>query len=185
MLSSAFLLLLSASLSTALEINALIGVCPVTPLFEAELLPRANIDLKCVASVVEKTFPTEIPDAQFASWVLTKSPEMPACTVTVPASFSSEYLSYDQVISTFASTITSAIHNVKYTCGDPFTVSFTDRYCASSRTVLFTSRNKTDTTTLPKMTDTGPIVLGAAQHDAVPRALGILAIGTVLVALAL
>ncbi|VUC37138.1 unnamed protein product [Clonostachys rosea] len=181
----AFLLLLSASLSMALELDTLLGVCPVTPLFEAELLPRANIDLKCVASVVEKTFPTELPDARFASWILTESPEMAACTVTVPASFSSQYLSYDQVLSTFASTITSAVHNVKYTCGDPFTVSFTDRYCASSRTVLFTSRNKTDTTSLPMMTDTGPIILGAAGRDAVPRALSVLAIGAVLVALAL
>ncbi|CAG9987786.1 unnamed protein product [Clonostachys byssicola] len=181
----AFLLLLSASLSAALEINALIGVSPVSPLFESELLPRANIDLKCVASVVEKIFPTEIPNTRFASWVLTASPEMPACTVTVPASFSSEYLSYDKVISTVASTITSAVQNVKYTCGDPFTISFTDHYCASSRTVLFTSRNQTDTTVLPVMTDTGPIVLGAAQHDAVPRALSVLAIGTVIVALAL
>ncbi|CAH0047807.1 unnamed protein product [Clonostachys solani] len=181
----ALLLLCFTSFSLGAENSGVVGFSPASPLFDRtldmSLEPRA-ISQSCFTSVVNKLSPPLPTNSAFSRWA-TASLVMPTCTVTAPASFSSDYMSYDKVLSTWLGTIKSAAGNIKTDCGaDRFSLTFSG-YCSSSRTVYFTSAQQTQTATLPKMDKPDTIYITGAGHAL--QVSYLLAIGTTLLALVL
>ncbi|KAL3958240.1 hypothetical protein VFPFJ_10207 [Purpureocillium lilacinum] len=116
---------------------------------------RQRVDSSCISSIVsELAPPTSGLDSDFLSWASSASTEIisPDCTVTVPASISSEYLAYRSTFQTYLSTIASKASSIRTNCGaDDLSLTFS-QFCTTSLTVLFTSgADKTSTTSLSSL----------------------------------
>jgi hypothetical protein len=133
---------------------------------------QANVQ-SCVASVASQVRPPEPVNTPFNQWV-TSTFSMPACTITAPATYSDDFLSYDKALSTWLSTVQSVADKINTNCGyDTLSFSFSN-YCPTSRTVLFTRAQtmgtttslETISTTLPPYQTHDTIYIGAAGRRA-------------------
>ncbi|KAJ6442531.1 alpha-ketoglutarate-dependent sulfonate dioxygenase [Purpureocillium lavendulum] len=111
-----------------------------------------GVDTSCISSVVsELSPPTSGLGSDFWSWASSFSTDAttsPACTITAPASISSDYLRYVDTLETYFSTIVSKASGIHTNCGaDDLSLTF-DQLCTTSLTVVFTSGADESTTSL-------------------------------------
>ncbi|KAI9148832.1 serglycin domain-containing protein [Paramyrothecium foliicola] len=119
----------------------------------------------CASSVLSELVPAEPTNTAFREWATSARTPF-ACTITAPASLSSDYSSYADVVTEWLETVESDAAG-KTDCGaDYFTMTFSSAFCRSTRTVLFTdARNQTTTQTQEPFTvPTGTIHIGAAAR---------------------
>jgi len=129
-------------------------------------LERRVINSSCISSVLRELEPPIsrrgsdiLSCGDFLSWAVEahgsltedrqQATSSPSCTVTTPASVSSDYSSYIDVIETYFSTVSSKASGIRTNCGaDKLFLSF-DQLCTPSLTMLFTSgANQTSVTSL-------------------------------------
>ncbi|UNI22374.1 hypothetical protein JDV02_008269 [Purpureocillium takamizusanense] len=130
-----------------------IGVppAPTPPPVAAAPLDRRAIDRQCLSSVVsELSPPTSGVDSKLISWATRQAATLggvPAgCTITAPASLSSAYGSYLDILRTYFSTIESKAKGINTKCGaDKVSLTFSQG-CTSSLTLLYTDATATKTT---------------------------------------
>jgi hypothetical protein len=125
----------------------------------------------CAESVLSQLKPPKPSNTEFLEWYNSATTPY-ACTVTAPASLSSEYSSYAGVVSEWLDTVESKAAQ-QTDCGmKSFVLIVPSVTCDGPRTVLFTDSAKRTTTATqePFNYPTSPIQIGAATHH--PRALG-------------
>lgn len=171
---------LFSGLATAVENAGLagIGISPAQPTIDSRIVPR-DLDNNCFTSVMSQlSLPTPT-NTDLHSWA-TDSLELPACTATAPASLSSDFMSYDSVISTWLSTLGSVADGIHTKCGaHTFSLAFS-AYCSTSRTIYFTDAEKsqtaTETATLPNYAQPTTIYVdSAAARKGLPLVVAIIA----------
>ncbi|CAM1509279.1 Fc.00g030180.m01.CDS01 [Cosmosporella sp. VM-42] len=141
-------------------------------------IDERDIDRSCVTSVLTQLSPPSPSDTRLVDWAATSIGDdvaIPSCTISAPASLSSPYISYVNVLRTWLETVESKAKDIKTDCdADSFSLSFT-AYCTSSITVLFTTSGGTkavrSTTLEPLPVPTGDIQIGAASRSG--RAVGV------------
>lgn len=151
---------------------------------------QANVQ-SCVASVVSQIRPPEPANTPFNQWA-TSTFSMPACTITAPATYSEDFMSYDKALSTWLSTVQSVADKINTNCGyDTLSYSFAN-YCSTSRTILFTRAQTTGTTTswetitmtLPPYQTHDMIYIGAAgRRNDISHLLPVVVLTTTIMAL--
>lgn len=117
-----------------------VGISPAFPPNGAPALDRRNLDESCATSVFSSLSPPEPTDSAFLDWATsTNDFWTESCTITVPASFSSDYISYVSEFDTWLNTIESAAAKAT-DCGvdddEVFAISLSG-LCTASRTVVF------------------------------------------------
>ncbi|KAH6885174.1 hypothetical protein B0T10DRAFT_608402 [Thelonectria olida] len=121
--------------------NAL-GMSPAFPPNGAPVqLERRDLDQSCARSVISSLALPLPTNSDFVDWA-SSSEEFwtESCTITVPSSFSSDYISYASALDSWLDTIESAAAEAT-DCGadddDKFYITFSE-LCTGSRTVVFT-----------------------------------------------
>ncbi|PWI76749.1 hypothetical protein PCL_03943 [Purpureocillium lilacinum] len=124
-------------------------------------LDRRAIDRNCLSSIVsELSPPTTGVDSKLLSWATrqaTLGAAPPRCTITAPASLSSAYSSYLDILKTYFSTLESKAKGINTKCGaDVVSLTFSQG-CSTSLTVLYTDAIATKTSSyanveIPKKT---------------------------------
>ncbi|KAJ6442270.1 serglycin domain-containing protein [Purpureocillium lavendulum] len=122
------------------------------PVVTPAALDRRAIDRQCFSSVLtELSPPTSGVDSKLLSWATNAAAgAATGCKVTAPASLSSAYTSYLDVLRTYFSTLESKASGIHTKCGaDKFSVTFSQA-CTTSFTLLFTSGGVGNGTTATK-----------------------------------
>lgn len=171
MRSFAVLSILSSMAASALATElAFAGVSPIWPPLGGAV-DRRDVDRQCFYSVLTELSPPEPSDTRLTDWATTAAGAnglIDSCTITAPASLSSAYISYIEVIETYFETIESKAHAIKTDCdADTFSLTFT-QYCTEEITVMFTESGGRATATSevigPLDVPTQKIFIGAAPR---------------------
>jgi hypothetical protein len=122
----------------------LFGFSPVAVKGDSPLAKRQNA--RCTSSVISELQPAEPTNSDFASWASSAGTDRlndPGCSVTVPASFSDDFLDYYSTVKEYYETIESAAAEVTTDCGyDRFGLSLS-LVCDESQTIYWSGATET------------------------------------------
>jgi hypothetical protein len=163
--STAFIAYTGFSVVLANDPGNLLGISPA--LNNPDALGRRPDDA-CIFSVIDDlSIPTPV-DNDFADWVVTDTDHQ-GCEPTVPASFSSEFLSYYEVITTYFETALSAAAEITTDCGaSGFTFSLSSTGdCGPGATVHFEGGASGDFSTVLEVpvVETGTVMIGEGSNS--------------------
>lgn len=153
-------------------------IAPTAPTAAPEPLDRRDEDESCLSSVLMNDLLPDPPKGSALNeWASSLTNEVyggnAACTLTAPASLSTDIMSYYSVLSEFAETFDDVVADVDTDCG--YDEAFTLSNPCSSEAIVFTASSTSDKTesldSLPWPTES--LHLGAAPAQS--RAVGLVA----------
>lgn len=125
--------------STALA-NGPIDILGLSPTVnEPEKNLEKRQDMECASSVLTEIMPALPTDPAFSSWAESAGSDRiaaPGCTVTVPASFSDEYLEYFTSLQEWFGTVEDEAATLT-DCGIPSLALSLSALCSTSQTIYF------------------------------------------------
>lgn len=126
----------------------LFGFSPVAVKGDSPLAKRQNA--RCTSSVISELQPAEPTNSDFASWALSVGTDRlndPGCSVTVPASFSDDFLDYYSTVLEYYETIESAAAEVTTDCGYARFGLSLSVLCDESQTIYWSGATETGSAT--------------------------------------
>lgn len=138
----------------------------LTPTITQPAALAARQDARCTSSVLSELAPPIPEDQDLLTWFAFNTDEVFTCTVTAPASLSSEFNSWMSQMTEWAEDLESNAHK-KSKCGyDIFSLT-APGVCPTSHTVLFTdlSSEETSSQVYPPLPLKTGIRIGAASRN--------------------